>query len=270
MPERGDKKRLIELAVSNAKSAFVQRKDIHVLRQKQLLDMQEKLNLSRFPRRIECFDNSHLSGTSRIAAMVCFIDGEKYKQGYRKYHIRTTQVGDDYAMLREVLQRRFSSTRRENELPDLIVIDGGKGHYNTALQTLSELDIASCDVIAVAKEEGRHDKGLTKERIFHPGAQEPLSLDPHSPLLLLLQQIRDEAHRFAIAFHKTTRKKATIKSLLDDVTGIGPIKKQRLLKAFGSVRAIQEHSAEELMKVAGISKKDAEAVLRQLAAKQGK
>lgn len=262
-PQKGDKKQLALLAQTNAEAAFRQRKDSHSIKQKLLLDMQEKLSLSRFPRRIECFDNSHLFGQNPVAAMVVFVNGEKYKQGYRKFHIKSAPKGDDYAMFREVLQRRFEKVKNEatGELPDLLIIDGGKAHYNLACKILSDLDIVSCDIIAVAKEEGRHDKGLSQERIFHPEATEPILLSLHSPILLLLQQIRDETHRFAITFHKQQRKKSTIKSVLDDIPGIGPVKKKKLLQTFGSVKAILELSVAELCKVPGITKKDAEMVL---------
>jgi excinuclease ABC subunit C len=260
-PQKGEKKKLTELATVNAEAAFKQRKNVKTLREKELLDAQSILNLSRFPRRIECFDNSHLFGTSLVSSMVVFINGEKYKAGYRKYRIQSVTKGDDYGMMREVLRRRFDRAKRENELPDLVVIDGGKGHYNLARDVLSELDIAVVDIIAVAKEEGRHDKGLTQEVVFCPGLPKPVVLDPHSPVLHLLQTIRDEAHRFAIAYHKVTRKKSIIKSALDEVPGIGPVKKKKLLQAFGSVKAIQEATVEDLTKVSGITKKDAEVIL---------
>lgn len=271
VPQKGEKKKLVELAFVNAESAFHTKKDTQALKEKLLLDLQEKLALSHFPRRIECFDNSHLSGKEMVSSMVVFVDGEKYKAGYRKYHMRSAGSGDDYGMLKEVLIRRYGQKekqkaggKKQEELPDLIIIDGGKGHYHTACKALSELDIASTDVIAVAKEHGRHDKGLTQEVVFHPGSDEPIILERHSPLLHLLQNIRDEAHRFAITFHKTARKKQIIKSLLDDVAGIGPVKKRKLLQAFGSVKAIQESDVATICKVPGITKKDAEKILTYL------
>ena len=264
-PQKGEKKRLLELALMNAEARFHAKKDKKEVKEKELLLLQEKLNLAHFPRRIECFDNSHIAGTSLVAAQVVFVNGEKYKAGYRKYHIKTVKTGDDYAMLKEVLTRRFSQAKRENELPDLIIIDGGKGHYHTACKLLSELGIISSDVIAIAKEESRHDKGVTQEIVFCPGLDAPLLLDRHSQLLQFLQMIRDEAHRFAIAFHKETRKKALIQSALDDIPGIGPMKKRSLLMAFGSVKAIQEKTVEELCKVKGIGRQDAALILSHLA-----
>ncbi len=263
-PQKGEKKRLLELALMNAEARFQAKKDKREVKEKELILLQEKLNLAHFPRRIECFDNSHIAGSSLVAAQVVFVNGEKYAAGYRKYHIKTVKTGDDYAMLKEVLTRRFSEAKKENELPDLIVIDGGKGHYRIACQLLSELGMISSDVIAIAKEESRHDKGLTQEMLFCPGLDEPLMLDRHSQLLQFLQMIRDEAHRFAIAFHKQTRKKALIKSALDDIPGIGPTKKRSLLMAFGSVKAIQEKSVEELCKVKGVGRQDAARILSHL------
>lgn len=263
-PKIGEKKKLVELAKINAEALFSQKKDQSQKREKLLLDIQEKLFLTRYPRRIECFDTSHLAGTEMVSSQVVFIDGYKYRAGYRKYRIRTANKSDDYGALREVLTRRFSKVDKENELPDLLIIDGGKGHYTIAMEVLAEHDIISCDVIAVAKEEGRHDKGLTQEKVICPGQSTPLILDRTSPILQFLQTIRDEAHRTAITFQKVRRSKEMIKSALDAVPGVGPVKKKRLLQAFGSVQAIKEASIEELHKVQGITKKDAETILRHL------
>jgi excinuclease ABC subunit C len=263
VPKKGDKKRIAELAIMNAKAGFAMRKDSKELLEKQLIDLQERLHLSRFPHRIECFDNSHLSGSDCVSSMVVFIDGKKSKGNYRKFHVKEAKSSDDYGALSEVLHRRYSKAAKD-DLPDLIMIDGGKGHYSTACKVLAKLNITSCDIIAIAKEEGRHDKGLTQEAIFFKDTSKPIVLDRHSPMLLLLQKIRDEAHRFAITFQKVTRKKSLIKSELDQVAGIGPVKKKKLLQAFGSVKAIREASVEALCKVQGITQKDAETILNAL------
>lgn len=257
VPVRGNKRTFTAMATANAVAAFKQRKDAKTMREKALLEMQEKLGLARYPRRIECFDNSHFSGTELVSSCVCFIDGEKYKPGFRKYRIRSVTTGDDYAMMKEVLFRRYSKAKEEDNLPDLIVIDGGKGHLRAAEAILHELEIVSTDLIAVAKEEGRHDKGQSRERIFKPGLKEPIVLDANLPSLFLLQSIRDEAHRFVLAFQALRRKKTSIKSELDYIPGIGPMKKKRLIAAFGSVRSIREKSVEELESVKGITHKDA-------------
>lgn len=254
--ERGEKKRLLELAEANAKASFKRLKDKSSLLEKQLLDLQAQLQLKHFPRRIECYDTSHLFGSGFVAAMVLFVNGEKEKSGYRKFHIRDAAKGDDYGAMREVLYRRFTKEEWKKSLPDLIIIDGGKGHYNMAAELLSELGIVSCDLISLVKEEGRHDKGLSQEGVYAPGLEKPIFLDRHSSILLLLQRIRDEAHRFAITFHREKRSKAFVKSALDEIPGIGPKKKKALLLHFGSVAAIMKATEEELSKVKGLTKRD--------------
>lgn len=260
VPEKGDKKKLVELAYTNAEAIFKQRNDVKAKRESALLELQNKLSLSRFPRRIECFDNSHIAGSELVSACVSFVDGQKYTAGYRKYKIRQTDVGDDLAMMQEALHRHLVKAKKEDTLADLIIIDGGKSHLQVALKVLQALEIVSCDVISLAKEMHRHDKGLSLERIFLPNRKDPVVLHKHSPVLFLLQSIRDEAHRFVLQFHKARRSKATIRSLLDDIMGIGPVKKKKLLQAFGSVKVIATKSIEELSEVPGISRKDAEIV----------
>jgi len=262
VPERGEKKRLCQIAVANAYAAFKQRKDAKTIREKALLELQEKLGLSRYPRKIDCFDKSHFSGTELVSSCVVFVDGERFKAGFRKYRIKSVATGDDYAMMKEVLFRRYSKAKEEESLPDLIVIDGGKGHLRACLEVLERLEIVSADLISVAKEAGRHDKGVTKERIFCPNSKEPIVLDSHSPALFLLQAIRDEAHRFVLAFQTQRRKKASMRSELDYIPGIGPTKKKRLIVAFGSVKSMRQKTKEELAQVKGITKKDAETLFQ--------
>lgn len=257
MPERGDKKKLADLAHTNAKAFFGQRKDKKAMRERALLELQEKLMLTRYPQRIDCFDNSHLAGGEPVSAAVCYVDGQKHTSGYRKYKIRDAKPGDDYAMMRESLERHLGHAKEQTALADLIVIDGGKGHLKEAMQALARLQIVSCDVIALAKEEGRHDKGATLERVFVPGRAEPITLERHSPALFLLQNIRDEAHRYVLEFQKVRRTKSTIKSSLDSIEGIGSKKKKKLLSFFSSVKSISQKSVEELMQVPGIGRKDA-------------
>jgi len=204
-PQRGDKRAQVMMACRNAETAFYKDKDLASLREKNLLMMQEKLRLLRFPRRIECFDTSHLCGAEAVAAMVVFIDGEKSSKYYRKYKIKSAVGGDDYAMMQEVLQRRYRRAKEDNDFPDLIIIDGGRGHLNIARKVLSELDIANVDVVSLAKEKGRHDKGITAEKVFIPDVKNPVILRKHSPVLFLLQRVRDEAHRFALKFHRQRR-----------------------------------------------------------------
>lgn len=252
-PQKGKKKDLSEMALRNAKALFVREQDAKSLHEKRLLDLQETLQLTRFPRKIVCFDTSNLAGTDPVASLVCFLHGQYDKSRTRLFKIKDTPTADDYTAMRQVIRRYFS---KEKELPDLVIVDGGKGQLNLCLEVLAELNIASVDALGVAKQEARHDKGLTQEKIFLPHEPEPILINPHSPLLFLLQKIRDEAHAQAIRFHRKRRSKRMISSALDDMPGIGPVKKQRLLKKFGSVKAIQAATPEELQAVKGITQKD--------------
>lgn len=257
-PKRGERLQLVEMAFKNAEAAFRQKKDERAIREKTLLELKDKCRLSHFPERIECYDNSHLSGKEAVSAKVSFINGLPDKKNYRQYKLKQTEASDDYGAMREVLFRRFS--KETDELPDLIVVDGGKGHLNAALTILQELNIISCDLIAIAKEESRHDKGATLEQIYLPNIKDPIRLSQHSPLLFLLQRIRDEAHRFAITFQKKRREKSTIKSQLAEIPGIGAVKQKRLLSTFGSLKRIKEATPEQLLAVKGIQQKDVDSI----------
>jgi excinuclease ABC subunit C len=261
---RGDKVAMLSIANENAKASFVQEHDEKMILEKTLVTMQEKLHLMNFPQVIECFDNSNMSGDEPVATMVAFTNGEKDAKRYRKYKIRTAKESDDYGAMYEVLSRRYSKAKQEDGLPSLIIVDGGKGQLNIALKVLSELDIVNVDVIGLAKEEGRHDKGATAEQVFVPNVKDPILLKRNSPILFLLQKIRDEAHRTAITFQRARRTKKTIKSSLDDIEGIGPAKRKILLKAFGSVKSIKEASLEQLQAVKGLSNANAKAVFDHL------
>lgn len=259
-PERGRNKALLSLAEENAKTLFIKERSGEEVREKLLLDLQEELSLTHYPRRIECFDISHFSGGESVASLVAFTDGKKETKRTRLYKIEGITQSDDYGAMRQVLTRRLTRAKEENDLPDLLIVDGGKGQLSSALEVLKLLDIASLDLIALTKEEGRHDKGLSEERVFLQDTKEPIHLPPRSPLLFFLQQIRDESHRLALSFQKKRRGKELIKSALDDVPGIGPIKKARLLQTFGSVASLKKASDEELLAVPGITKKDLTAI----------
>lgn len=255
-PQKGDKKALLEMALKNAISKFTRLQSNKNVKERILLDMEEQFKLLNFPEKIECFDNSNISGTEPVSSMVVYIHGEKSPKSYRKYKIKQAGASDDYAAMKEVLTRRYIRAKEEDNLPDLILIDGGKGHLNLAIDVLSQLDISTVDVISIAKEEGRHDRGVTAEKIFTTNAKEPILLKPHSPMLFLLQQIRDEAHRVAIGFQRQRRNKRSLGSALDEIPGIGPIKRQRLLRHFGSFKRILAATDEELLAIKGILKKD--------------
>lgn len=255
-PKRGDRREYTDMAHANAEAAFKKEKDEQQLRTKVLMEMQEKFHLSRYPQKIDCIDTSHLGGTLTVSSLVAFDDGLKNPSRYRRYKIKLASESDDYGALREVLQRRYSKVTSEEDLPDLILIDGGKGHLNAALKILEGLDIASVDIVAVAKEEGRHDKGITQEQVFLPGLKDPILLKRHSPVLFLIQKIRDEAHRFAIEYNKKLRSKQLSKSALDAIPGIGPAKRKLLLTHFGSLKKLCEAADEDLAQLKKLTPAD--------------
>lgn len=259
-PQKGEKRALVSIAEENAKAMFQQEKDHLELKEKMLLDLQETLKLNRYPKRIECFDTSNISGTDPVASLVAFTDGEKDSKRTRLFKIKTALKGDDYGAMREVLTRHLTRSKQTDDLPDLIILDGGKGQLNVGLEVFKELDIASVDLIALAKEGGRHDKGMTAERVFLPEHHDPIHLNLRSNLLFLLQKLRDEAHRKAIGFHRQRRQKRQLSSVMDAIPGIGPIKRARLLRHFGSVEKIKQASPEELKQVKGITQKDIDAI----------
>ena len=261
-PQKGKKRDLVEMGLRNAKALFVREQDARSLTEKMLLDLQEALQLTRFPRRIECFDTSNISGTDPVASLVCFLHGEKDKSRTRLFKIKELERADDYTAMKQVLRRHFIREKEKSDFCDLLIVDGGKGQLNLSLEIFAELGIASVDVIALSKEEARHDKGLTQEKIFVPHRKDPILIDPRSPLLFLLQRIRDEAHRMAIEYHRKRRSKRTISSALDEIPGIGPTKKKILLQHFGSVKAIKAASRKELESVKGLTKRDIDTLIK--------
>lgn len=259
-PQRGEKVAMVEMAIANAESFFRQEKDLRAMRERTLLEMEDRFHLNRYPERIECFDISSIAGTEIVATMVVFTNGLKDSKRYRKYKIRTVEQADDYAAMHEALTRRYKRAKEEDDLPDLLVVDGGKGHLNMALKVLADLNVVTVDVIGLAKEEGRHDRGMTEEQVFLPGAKDPILLRKNSSILFLLQQIRDEAHRTALAYHRKLRSKKTVKSDLEDIPGIGPKKRSLLLRHFGSIKKLREATPEEIAKVSRITKRDIELI----------
>lgn len=262
LPLKGDKKALLMTAYENAKAQFKQLKDHKDINEKTLLEMKEVLHLRSFPKKIECVDISHFQGMEVVGALVAFMDGEKSTSHYRKFKIKQSGSQDDYMSTYEVIQRRFLKAKEENNLPDLLIIDGGKGHLNVGLKVLKDLDIVTVDIIAIAKEEGRHDFGMTNERVFLPNIKDPVFLKPHSKLTFFLQKIRDEAHRFAISFMHQRKRKSQVTSILDALAGIGPKKKKILLKHFGGIKKISEATVDEIKSIPGINQKNAEEIVR--------
>ncbi len=264
-PQRGDKLRLVELARANAAQGFRQRQDASAQRQRMCAELARSLHLKRFPHRIECFDISNFQGRMAVGSQVTFIDGEPDKNEYRRYRIKTVHQSDDFAMMAEVLERRFARAKEEGVIPDLIVIDGGKGQLNVALEVLRTLGLDSVEAVGLAKdrvERNPHavDVRHSEERVFLPGRKNPVILRRHSNALFLLQRIRDEAHRFAITYHRKLRTRERIRSLLDAIPGVGPVRRRRLLRQFGSVRRIREASIDELLEIPGITRVVAERI----------
>lgn len=257
-PKKGEKYQLVKLAEKNAKALFTEEQSKEEL----LLDLQETCDLSHYPVRIECFDTSNISGADLVACMVGFTDGKRDKERTRLFKIKGIDKPDDYGAMREVLTRHYTKAKEKDELPELTIVDGGKGQLNIALEVFKKLQIASVDVISLAKEEGRHDKGLNFEKIFVPHQKDPIFLSPRSSTLFILQQIRDEAHRIAISYHRKRRSKRLIQTELDHIPGIGPKKRALLLKSFGSVKQIKRASKEALENVEGLSRRDIDELLK--------
>ncbi len=274
VPKWGRQRELVRMAAENAAETLASLRAQWLLDEgrsvEALAQLQQHLGLDEAPTRIEGYDISNIQGTAATGSMVVFVKGVPRKSDYRRFRIRTVEGADDYAMMQEVLRRRFkraiegraggSSKLKEADvwtiLPDLIIIDGGKGQLNAALEVLEEHGLKD-EVPAV---------GLAKkqEEIFLPGRSQPLVLPRDSQGLYLLQRIRDEAHRFALGYHRKLRAKRSLASILEEIPGIGPRRRQALLKHFGSIEAIRQASVEELAAVKGMTRKAAEAVRENL------
>jgi len=257
-PVRGKTAPLVQLALENAHVALEEHLRVRQAGSAASQELQRILKLRRPPLRIEAFDISNIMGDQAVGSRVVWEDGRPKKSAYRKFKIRTIQGANDFGMMKEVLVRWYSFARdREEPLPDLIVIDGGKGQLSAAIEAMRIVGINDREIIGLAKE-----KGEKFERVFLPGRPDSLPLDPASAATHLLQRIRDEAHRFAITYHRKLRGRELVLSVLDDVQGIGETRKKALLKKFGSLDAIRQSSLEEIMTVQGMTKKRAEAVLQ--------
>ena len=268
-PQRGDKRNLINHVLANAREALARRMAESASQRRLLEGLAQALDLDGAPERIEVFDNSHVSGAKAVGALIVAGPEGLMKKAYRKFTIRGAKQsgapagndgrfspGDDYAMMREVLSRRFSralkeeSDRTAGTWPDLVLVDGGKGQLGVALEVFEDLGIEGVTVAAIAKGPDRH---AGRERIYLPGC-EPLTLPPRDPVLFFLQRLRDEAHRFAIGAHRDKRSKSLTRSLLDDIPSIGAKRKKALLHHFGAAKAVTEAGRADLEAVDGISK----------------
>lgn len=255
-PKRGERARLVSMASENAAHSFRERNDETVRREKMLAELQKKLHLQSTPKRIECFDISHVQGDSVVASKVAFDEALPDKNGYRRYKLREVQRNDDFAAMKEVLSRRLVRGRDEGGLPDLLLVDGGKGQLSSAVEALRELEIEGVEIASIAKDRVAGDATgdeivHSEERVFRPGRSNPIVLRRNSNALFLLQHIRDEAHRFAITFHRELRSKRRLRSVLDDIPGVGPAKRKALLSHFGSLRRVREADVDAIAELPG-------------------
>jgi excinuclease ABC subunit C len=273
-PQRGDKVRLVAMATENARQGFRARQDGDYQRERMLDELRTKLHLRNAPKRIECFDISNIQGTLAVGSMVTFDEGEPDKNRYRRFRIRTVEGADDFRMMYEVLARRYRRAKEKGDFPDLLVVDGGIGQLNVALEVLRELEITEVDAAGLAKMRVERDARApqierSEERVFLPGRKNPVVLRRNSSALFLLQRVRDEAHRFAITYHRALRRKERLRSLLDAIPGIGATRRKRLLRHFGSVRRMRDATVAQLAEVSGISTALAESIERALAGPNG-
>ncbi|MFC1562910.1 excinuclease ABC subunit UvrC [candidate division KSB1 bacterium] len=260
VPKIGKKSKLIEMGEKNARLLM---EELKIQKMKSIdfvpnliVSLQKDLHLKIPPKRIAAFDISNISGTDAVASMVFFENGLPKKSEYRRFKIKTVEGANDFAMIGEVIRRRYRRLLREKgKFPDLILIDGGKGQVSSAVNALKEIGITSQALAGIAKK---------YEEIYLPGIKEPQSISKSSQGLKLLQRIRDESHRFALQYHKKLRKKRTIFSKLDNISGIGKVRKERLLRHFGSLEKIKKATPEEVLRLPGFNKKVADKLLKEL------
>jgi len=255
-PKRGEKKKLLNMVAENASEALEQFKIKRLADSGKtaaaLEELKNKLHLPGLPHRIECYDISNIGGTAAVGSMVVFGEGVPQKTAYRRFKIRAIEGINDYAMMQEMIWRRFGRGTKKQKVsdsnwdqkPDLILIDGGLGHLNAIIEVTQSIGFDDIPLASIAKQ---------NEEIFLPNVESPVTLSKNSEALYLLQRIRDEAHRFAVSYHIKTRSKASLKSQLDEVPGIGPKRKKALLKKFDSVKGIKEAAFEDLCTVAGMN-----------------
>ena len=269
-PQRGEKKNLCLMAQRNACESYRQRGQRQQAREELLNELQSKFHLPCWPKRIECYDISNVQGNQSVGSMVVLLDGEPAAAEYRRFKIKTVEGADDYASLREVLIRRLSRGIEEKKLPEMILIDGGKGQLGVLSAVLKEFQLED-DIGAVGIAKSRvlaNVRGKvverSEERFFLPGRKNPVSFRHGSASLFLLERLRDEAHRFAITYHRKLRSKASLHSSLEDIPGVGPARRKALLKHFGSLKRIRAATLDDLQQMPGISGELAETIFRAL------
>ncbi|MDX9971438.1 MAG: excinuclease ABC subunit UvrC, partial [FCB group bacterium] len=264
-PQRGEKRDLIDLANRNAQSSFEEKRLADRANEDLLEHVRQSLQLAKIPNRIECFDISNIQGDKSVGSMVTFEAGLPCKARYRRFAIRTVEGQDDFAMMREILLRRYTKAVQENDLPDLVLIDGGKGQLGVAVTVLKDLGIEDLDVASIAKSRSLGDSKHSPERFFIPGRMNPIILPQNSAVVHLLARVRDEAHRFAITYHRKRRSAATLRSPLTGIPGVGPKRAKALLTTFGSLAKVRIASKEEIASVPGFNEKLAETIMQHLA-----
>jgi excinuclease ABC subunit C len=271
VPKRGTKRELVDMAGKNAMSACRERDEKKATSEAVLLELSRRLQLARIPKRIECYDISTIQGRFSVGSCVVFTSGVADKGNYRHFRIQTVVGQDDFAMLREVFMRRFRPDNIQKDgLPELVVVDGGIGQLNAVQEIVAELGLTgSFDLVSLAKsrvlhDAAGHDVKKSDERVFLPGRKNPVVLRQNSAPLLLLAAIRDEAHRFAIGYHRKLRGKEGIASGIEKIPGIGPKRRTALLKHFGSLQRLKEATVEEILVVAGMNRTTAEAISKEL------
>ncbi len=256
VPERGEKRRQMLLATRNAELAWMQRNEKSDQVRRTLEELRRRLDLVHLPRRMECYDISNLMGTHVVGSGVAFLDGRPDKSRYRRYKIRSVEGQDDFKSMAEVIRRRLQRGLREDDLPDLVVIDGGPAQLDAAVEVMKDLRVDRVDIVGLAKARSGKRADLPekgKERIFKPGGAVPIILDQSGPEMNLLVRLRDEAHRFAITYHRRLRAKAQVSSILELVPGIGKQKARLLLKTFGSVTGVRAAADAELLALPGLT-----------------
>jgi excinuclease ABC subunit C len=259
VPKRGRVLEILSLARDNAINAFdTEKADYHADTPHILAGV---LNLKNQPNRIECFDISNIGGRHAVGSMVTFIDGKPWKQGYRRFRIRTVEGADDYAMMYEVLKRRY---KNGENLPDLVIVDGGKGQLGVASSVIQDLGLKGIDIVGMAKAKKMAGEKHMEDRVYLPGRKNPVYLSKWPAAMFLLQRIRDEAHRFAVSYYRSLKWKEDLRSVLDDIPEIGPARKKALLSFFGDLQGIKAASLESIQNVKGIGRKRAQNIINYL------
>jgi excinuclease ABC subunit C len=266
VPRRGEKAALVEMAQRNAEQAFLERKRTKDETMGVLERLQRKLHLAKLPRRMECYDISHFQGASIVASQVAASDGEADRARYRRFKIKSVDSQDDFRSMYEVISRRVRRGVEEKDLPDLIVIDGGKGQLASAYAALKDAGLEGMDVVGLAKSreldalDASAPVERSPERVFVLGRKDPIVLPQNSPELFMLTRIRDEAHRFAITFQQKLMRRRNFRSVLEDIPGIGDGRKKALLRHFGSLKRVREAAVEDLAEVEGMGQGMAERI----------